>query len=203
MELTHNGGQVPDKDAERRIWERVMAQKQAGSDAYKNLINSGGDSRYAVQNGGVVTEMPQAQAAVALQETGEDAFLKSCVAQELEDAKLYAALARCAPGRRASAVFMRLSNSELEHAKRFSTLFFLRTGEFYFPYAVMQTPRISMLNETLRECYRRESEDVLRYLRAAESTADPVLAEAFREAASEELGHAKCIRELIENILIP
>ena len=201
MDFIYNNSQASGREAERRLWERVMQQKRAGAEAYRNIL-SAGEAKGHTDTDGAAPETPPAQTAVAVKETDEGAFLKNAINGELSRAKLYAALSKNAPGRRVSNVFMRLSNAELEHAKRFSSLYFLKTGEFYFPYAAARPSGITALNDALRECYREESEDVLKYLQAAERTGDPVLAETFRQTAADELCHAKSIRELIEAIMI-
>jgi len=126
--------------------------------------------------------------------------LQQYIREELEAWQLYRHLARRVGGPNARELAA-LATEKLHAAKRLAAVHFLIGGVRYWPMDGLTVPRLNSWLGVLREQFGVEQHRAYRYHAAACDTADPCLAELYRELAEESAGHAAVLRAVLETAL--
>lgn len=133
--------------------------------------------------------------------SGEDhaALLQGAIRQELADWRTYQALSARANGVAARTLAL-MAADERRHAKRLSAAYFLISGIRFLPDTPPARQTRGAFWAALRERFWAEQRGSSFYLAAAEETADPCLANLYRELAADEGAHAEQLRCLVERM---
>lgn len=121
--------------------------------------------------------------------------LEGLLAQTIDAARIYRALARRARG--AKNFLSSLARVKEGQARRLSAARFLILGETFTPGHTL-FPQTASLPLALRERYQTEQRAALDLLAAAQRTADPCLIQLYRDLADENQTMAGQIRERLE-----
>lgn len=123
-------------------------------------------------------------------------ILEGFIEDELSDHRYYMALCRQAPPA-ARQTIRSIARNEAEHARTLLAVCYLITGRCYQPSMSFDRIYIGPWCPALRERYHAETCGGLNYLRAAESTLDPCLAEILKRLSEEEYRHARDLTRLL------
>lgn len=127
--------------------------------------------------------------------------IKEFIRDELLDSRYYSILATKSPTKEAAKIFGKMSADELRHARRFSAAYYLITGKTYFPtYNELPPVIVPAYKVALRERYKAESRDSVKYPDFAAMVNDPCLKRLANNTGKDEEKHAEEIYTLIENI---
>ncbi|MDD4510705.1 MAG: ferritin-like domain-containing protein [Oscillospiraceae bacterium] len=121
------------------------------------------------------------------------------IADEYADARYYHRMAQryqaCSP------VFSTIGAEELRHAKRLSTLLFLRAG-IRIPASKKQHPKqLPDYCDALRIRILAEQEGAVAYQAAGEQAPDETLRQLYIELAEDEREHARTLQTLLERAI--
>ena len=124
--------------------------------------------------------------------------LRDMIGKELADWQFYRSLARRVGGS-AARMFSSMASDDWHAAKRLAGVFFLMTGEQYWPEKQGKVS-IPSYHTALRERFVDEQQDAAAYVAAATECEDSCLCELFLELADENLRHVQQLRLLAEQI---
>ncbi|MEG2680060.1 MAG: rubrerythrin [Oscillospiraceae bacterium] len=125
------------------------------------------------------------------------ALLQGFIADEFEDARTYAALARRVSGSGQSTL-LAISREESRHQKRLTASYFLLEGVRLLPQRHPCHPPQSCLPAALRERFWAEKSGAEAYRNAAATCTVPMLKPLYLELAEDEESHAALLRSLLE-----
>lgn len=123
-------------------------------------------------------------------------MLEGFIEDELSDNRYYTALCRQAPAAARQTV-RAIARDEAAHARTLLAVCYLITGRCYQPAVSFDRVYIGPWCPALRERYHAEACGGLTYLRAAEKTMDPCLAEILKALSDDEYRHAKELTRLL------
>ena len=126
--------------------------------------------------------------------------LQQYIREELEGWQLYRQLARRVGGPHAHTLTA-LAAEKMRCAKRLAAVHFLIGGVRNWPAERLEMPRLNSWLGVLRERFGAEQRRAYRYRAAACDTADPCLAELYRELAEACAQHANLLRGVLESAL--
>ena len=202
-----------DRETFERVWRRVMpdgtnspiqTDPTADEQARTLMVRQQPESAVMQETGLTLTrreEVRPEQDVVCLGQGSEmyAALLREMIDGEMEDLRIYQALARRA-GSSGTRVLSTMAADERRHAKRLGTAHFLITGERYQPPTQNASrPAMDLMNG-LREQFIHEQRGAAAYQGAAQETSDPCLRQLYQELAQEEAAHARMIRSLLEQM---
>lgn len=128
------------------------------------------------------------------------AVLTGFIEEELEDQRMFVALARQAPGW-AVRTLRELAVEEGEHARRLMAVYYLVQGECYRPTVPGCPVRVGPWCAALRERYHAAACNGLNYARAGEESTDPCLTRLLEALSGEEYRQADRLMALLERSL--
>jgi rubrerythrin len=123
-------------------------------------------------------------------------MLEGFIEDELSDHRYYAALCRQASAA-ARQTIRSIARDEAAHARTLLAVCYLITGRCYQPAVSFDRVYIGPWCPALRERYHAEACGGLTYLRAAEKTMDPCLAEILKNLSNDEYRHARELTRLL------
>lgn len=183
-----------------QIWKRVSPSLTPYADAAASL-------ELQVQDNSAASEKPsESPASPASTEpspccmgaaAGEMLqMLEGFIEDELSDHRYYMALCRQAPAA-ARQTIRTIARDEAAHARMLLAVCYLITGRCYQPSVSFDRVYIGPWCPALRERYHAETCGGLNYLRTAENTLDPCLAEILKNLSADEYHHARELTRLL------
>ena len=201
----HYGG--PELRRYDRVWQRVAPNLEPypGYQAMPALADLPGQSTpSAPPTGGVPeSQLPGAEQNPCCMGTEAEEMLEvldGFIEEELTDRRYTLALARQAPSW-ARQSLRDLAEAAGRRARRLMAVHYLITGVCYQPSLDCQRVCTGAWCPALRERYHAEACDGLNYIRAAEGTVDPCLAELLRQMSRESYQGADSLLRLLERAL--
>ena len=189
-----------------RDWQRVapILEPYPGYQAMPPLADLLGQSTPSVPPASVPeSQLPGAEMNPCCMGTEAAEMLEvldGFIEEELTDRRYTMALVRQAPAW-ARPTLRDLAEAAGHRARRLMAVHYLITGECYQPSLNGQRICPSALCPALRERYHAEACDGLNYIRAAEGTVDPCLAELLRQMSRESYQNADSLLRLLERAL--
>lgn len=202
-----------DRETFERVWRRVMpdgtnspiqVDPPADEQAHMMMVQRQQAPEVMGETGMALSrreEVRPEQDVVCLGQGSEiyAALLREMIDGEMEDLRIYQALARRA-GSSGTRVLSTMAADERRHAKRLGAAHFLITGERYQPPTQNASrPAMDLMNG-LREQFIHEQRGAAAYQGAAQETSDPCLRQLYQELSQEEAAHARMIRNLLEQM---
>ncbi len=164
-----------------KVWKRVAYEEPVASDVFMPAPDA-----------------PSKPASKPVAPDWEKQIL-AFIADEYADARYYHRMAQryqaCSP------VFSTIGAEELRHAKRLSTLLFLRAG-IRIPASKKQCPiQLPDYCDALRIRILAEQEGAVAYQAAGEQAPDETLRQLYIELAEDEREHARTLQTLLERAI--
>ena len=189
-----------------RVWQRVapILEPYPGYQPMPALADLPGQSAPAAPPASVPeSQLPGAEQNPCCMGTEAAEMLEvldGFIEEELTDRRSTLALARQAPSW-ARQTLRDLAEAAGRRARRLMAVHYLITGQCYQPSLECQRLCHSAWCPALRERYHAEACDGLNYIRAAEGTVDPCLAELLRQMSRESYQSADTLLRLLERAL--
>lgn len=133
------------------------------------------------------------------QKEDDESALCRLIEGEKQTTAYYRALSKRCSGQIRQAL-LRMAADEQRHMRLLQTELFLLRGELHLP-PDSTAPGDGLLS-ACRLAWQGEKETEADYLRAAQTTGRPELAELYRQIAPEEAKHAKILRQLIAKSML-
>ena len=189
-----------------RVWQRVapILEPYPGYQPMPALADLPGQSAPAAPPASVPeSQLPGAEQNPCCMGTEAAEMLEvldGFIEEELTDRRSTLALARQAPSW-ARQTLRDLAEAAGRRARRLMAVHYLITGQCYQPSLECQRLCHGAWCPALRERYHAEACDGLNYIRAAEGTVDPCLAELLRQMSRESYQGADSLLRLLERAL--
>ena len=189
-----------------RVWQRVapILEPYPGYQPMPALADLPGQSAPAAPPASVPeSQLPGAEQNPCCMGTEAAEMLEvldGFIEEELTDRRSTLALARQAPSW-ARQTLRDLAEAAGRRARRLMAVHYLITGQCYQPSLECQRLCHGAWCPALRERYHAEACDGLNYIRAAEGTVDPCLAELLRQMSRESYQSADTLLRLLERAL--
>lgn len=194
---------VLDQAAFERVWRRVMPQDRPDCPftlSEPELTPTAPPQplvRAAMAPAPVSGPVPQPVPCLGEASLGELSGLEARMEKTAQAQREYRALERRS-GRRG--LFSTLAAEKNRQLRRLNAAYFLISGQNYAPTPVGESslPKNNAL--ALRERFRAEQLEAAALMEAAQSAADPCVAQLYRELAEENHSHAHLLRRRLERL---